>query len=351
MIDPDDETPREVDNDEFYELFECAPLTTGRTIMHRRGFEPLRPEEIPDGQVAGRLWEFLYALAAHRCFFHGTDSLTDAELYHYLHQWLDESHEDIPLCLEMNCRHDCTYDETSLDFLKYADDDERARWQEMDPALELPPKETAPADRDRFMPEPPAPPFVPNDATGGIPPEWLENDDDDPLGLAAVDAAIAANREAEADADAEAEALAVPPCENWQRPARQMQRTGFTPIPPDELTDESLGAHLWELLHQLALRNFFVTHTDHLSDDALYRELWTKAIREEALLPSARTRTSYWMHDILGSYGDEEIQLELAIYATDESRARHASNFPGIPLPEKRPRLIHRDWRLPRPPF
>ena len=36
MIDPDDETPRDVDNDEFYELCECAPLTTGRTIMHRR---------------------------------------------------------------------------------------------------------------------------------------------------------------------------------------------------------------------------------------------------------------------------------------------------------------------------
>ena len=75
MIDLDDETPRDVDNDEFYELFECAPLTTGRTIMRRRRFEPLRPEEIPDGQATGRLWELLYALAAHRCFFHGTDGL------------------------------------------------------------------------------------------------------------------------------------------------------------------------------------------------------------------------------------------------------------------------------------
>ncbi|HWB07232.1 MAG TPA: hypothetical protein VG796_29680 [Verrucomicrobiales bacterium] len=349
MQDPDDETPRDVDNDEFYELFENAPWSSGRSILQRRGFEPLRPDGIPDDQVAGCLWELLYALAAQRVFFHGTDGLTDAALYRYLDQWLDEPHQDVPLCLEMNCRHDCSGSEDSLEFLKYADDETRAMWQEMEPEAELPPKETPPADRDRFMPRPPEPPHVPDDATGGIPPEWLEEDgDDDPLGLASVDDAIAANNRANAEPE---QPPTPPPCENWQRPDRELQRTGFTPVPPDELTDETLTAHLWQLLHQLAIRNFFVTHTDHLSDADLYRNLWTGAIRGEALMPPARSQTAYWMHDVLGSYGDEELEIELAVYATDEARARHVSEYPGIPLPDRRDRLIRRDWRLPRPPF
>ncbi len=361
MQDPDDEKPRDVDNDELYELFECAPWTSGRNILQRRGFEPLRAEEIPEGQVAGRLWELLYALAAHRCFFDFTNAMADDAFYRYLDGWLDEPHQDVPLCLEMNCHHDCSGLEGSDEFLKYADDETRAMYQETDPALVLPPKETPPADRDRFMPRAPEPPQVPDDATGGIPPEWLVDDgEDDPLGLASVDAAIAANRAAaedESEAEGEPEFEKAPATEaaagsdNWQRPDRELQRTGFTPIPPDELTDETVGAYLWEFIHQLAIRNFFVTHTDHLNDADLYRELWSNAIRGEAVMPPARSRTVYWMHDVLGSYGDEEIRTQLAVYATEEARARHAREYPEFPLPEKRERLVLRDWRLPRPPF
>jgi hypothetical protein len=202
------------------------------------------------------------------------------------------------------------------------------------------------------MPRPPEPPLVPDDATGGIPPEWLAGDDvagDGPLGLAAVDAAIAANRAPESDP---APLPPVPPpCDRWQKPARQMQLTGYTPVPPDELTEESTGPGLWEFLHQLAIRNFFVTHTDHLTDNELYRDLWGKAIRDDCLTPGARSRTAYWMHDVLGSYGTEECNLQLAIYATDAERTRHTEQFPAWPLPEKRERLTLRDWRLPRPPF
>ena len=343
MQDPDDETLRDVDNDEFYELFECAAITTGRTIMHRRGFDPLRPDEVPDNETTGRLWELLYALAGHRCFFHGTDGFTDAELYRYLDAWLDEPHEDIPLCLEMNCRHDCSdAGNGGFEFLKYADDEERARWLEMDPTIELPPKETLPADRDRHMPEPPHPPVAADL------PAWpdMDAEEDDPLGLASVDAAIAASR---LDEELQDTAPLIP--ENWERPAAVLQSTGYTPVPPDELTAETTAPYLWELLHHLALRNFFVTHTDHLSDTDLYAELWHKALREESLLPAERTRTGYWMHDILGSYGTDECNLHLALYATDAERTRHTEQFPNWPLPEKRERLTRRDWRLPRPPF
>jgi len=355
MINPDDETWRELSDDEYCELLASAPLTTPRNILRRRGFQPLRPQEIPDGQLTGRLYELLYALAGHRCFFHGTDGLTDAELYAFLDRWLDQPHPDYPLCLFLHTLHDCARPAEHFTFATYPyiEDEIRALWQKAHPTLALPPKVTPSDDCTRFMPQPPSPPFVPDDATGGIPMEWLTGDDEDkeedPLGLNAVDEAIAETQnKMEPTA---AEPAAPPPCEDWQRPAVELQRTGFTPIPPDELTDDTLGAHLWEFIHQLAIRNFFATRTDHLSDAALYRELWTKAIREDALMPPTRSRTAYWMHDILGSCGEDEMNLELAIYATDEARARHAQNFPGWPLPEKCPRLIHRDWRLPRPPF
>ncbi len=355
MMDPDDETWRNLSDEEYCELLATAPPTTPRTILRRRGFDPLRPEDIPPRDLTGRLYELLYVLAGHRCYFHGTDGMTDAELYAFLDRWLDRPHPDYPLCLFLHTRHDCSRPAERFTFVTYpyVEDEIRALWQKAHPTLALPPKISPPIDCTRFLPQPPSPPFVPDDATGGIPMEWLTGDDadkdDGPLSLTAVDEAIAESQSMEEPTASEP--TAAPPSEDWQRPAIELQRTGFTPIPPDELTDYSLGAHLWEFIHQLAIRNFFVTHTDHLSDAALCRELWTKAIREDALMPPARSRIAYWMHDILGSYGEEEINLELALYASDERRARHAEEFPNWPIPEKRPRLIHRDWRLPRPPF
>ena len=91
--------------------------------------------------------------------------------------------------------------------------------------------------------------------------------------------------------------------------------------------------------------------TDHLSNDALYHELWRKAIRDNALMPGRRSGRGYWMHDILGARGNEELRIHLAVHATDEERARHLRDYPGLPLPERQPRAVHRDWRLPKPPF
>ncbi len=76
-----------------------------------------------------------------------------------------------------------------------------------------------------------------------------------------------------------------------------------------------------------------------------YAELWHKALREKSLFRAAPGRPGYWMHDILGSYGTEECNVQLALYATDEKRARHTEQFPDRPLPEKRARLTRRAWR------
>lgn len=140
-------------------------------------------------------------------------------------------------------------------------------------------------------------------------------------------------------------------CEGWQRPMDQLQRTGAAPIPPAELTDETLPAKLWELLHHLACRSFYVLHTDHLSDRELYAALWNCGLRDDALMPGKRSRTGGWFHDFIGSGSEEDNQVSLRFYATDDERAEHAQDWPDDPLPPREKPPFNRDWRVPKGPF
>lgn len=349
----DDDDPFVMNEDEYFGFFKSAPVATPREMLERGGFVPLQPAEVPAGAVSGRLSELLYALAARRFFFWRAEHLSDAELYSHVLAWLDRPQRDISWKQGWNCLHDCSDSGGGEDVWSnpWFDEESHAQWRREFPNIALPKDEPPPEPGTRLLPEPPHPPFVDENATGGIPTDWLadgDEDDGDPLGLAGVDREIAsASAAAESEKIEKAEVIR----EDWHRPVDQMQRTGFTPVPPDEITGEALAPLLWELLHQLACRGFYTMHTDHLTDMELYRELWRKAIREDSLMPGRRSRTGYWMHDILGSYGDEEIQLELACYASDAERERHVREFPSIPLPEKIERVALRDWRLPKPPF
>ena len=129
-----------------------------------------------------------------------------------------------------------------------------------------------------------------------------------------------------------------------------LRRAGFTPLPPDEITDEALAAILWKLLHELACRGFYALHTDHLSDGELYRALWRHGVREEAILPGKTARAA-WFHDFIGSGSDEHTALWLRHYASEEDRARHARDWPRDPLPPRERPPFDRDWRLPKGPF
>jgi hypothetical protein len=138
--------------------------------------------------------------------------------------------------------------------------------------------------------------------------------------------------------------------ENWAPPAQQLAERDIPLLPPPEITDETLTPILWELLHNLSLRGFYVLHTDHLSDRKLYAELWERGLRDPAYLPGRNPRGG-WFHDFLGSWGDEEMQLWLRHYASDEKRAKHAKDWPkDIIAPKEKP-PCNRDWRLPKGPF
>ncbi len=352
------------DTQEFIDPAEDCPYLSPRQIFGRYGYTPLPPSELDDRQLPGRLWELLYAAAARRLFFYHTNHLSDRELYTLLwEKWLDEPTADIPLEAQTNTTTfidefnagGLTHEEIWLRF--YADKTSQELAHSTEPGLVFPPHQDPPYDRDRFLPVPP----VPLEAHAG----WLPGDDDpadedetDPLGLAAVDREIAAaNNEStpgasptgEGNPELEDQLRAMEP-ENWTPPAQQFAEENTPLLPPDEITDETLTPILWELLHNLALRGFYVLHTDHLSDRELYAGLWHQGMREPAYLPGRSPRGG-WFHDILGSWGEEEMQLWLRYYATDEERAEHAKESPNDTLPPKEKPQSNRDWRLPKGPF
>ncbi len=349
---------------EFIDPVEDCPWRSPREIFAERNYAPLPPSTLEDRQLAGRLWELLYAVAGRRFFFCNTNHLSDRQLYTLLwEKWLDEATADIPLEAETNTTiivsefdvGGMTHEEIWLRY--YADEDDRELWRSDEPEFVFPPHQDPLYDRDGFLPTPPIPleahaGWLPGD---GEPPA---NEGDDPLGLCEIDDKIAeASPDLKPgipdsdppDAAYEAQLLAMEP-ENWTPPAEQLADQDVPLLPPAEITDETLTPILWELLHNLALRGFYVLHTDHLGDRDLYAELWHHGLREPAHLPGRNPRGG-WFHDFLGSWGEEEMKLWLRLYANDQERAKHAAEWPKDEMPPKEKLPFNRDWRLPKGPF
>ena len=343
----------------FFDPIEDCGCATPRAILARYGYTPQSPSDLDDRQLPGRLWELLYAAAARRFFFHATDHLSDRQFYTLLwEQWLDESTADIPLEAETNTTlivselnaNGMTHEEIWLRY--YADDEARVPLS-LDETI--PPHEDLPYDRDRHLPVRP----IPLEAHAG----WLPGHDlpdeiesePDPLGLADVDREIAAtNTGTSLDVprrpeDPAIEAHATEP-ENWMPPGQQLAQRNIPLLPPAEITADTLTSILWELLHNLSLQGFYVSHTDHLSDHELYAELWERGLRDPAYLPGRNPRGG-WFHDFLGSWCEDEMQLWLRYYASDEERTKHANQWPNDQIPAKEKPPFNRDWRLPKGPF
>ena len=342
-------------NSEFLDPFDDCEWLPACELLRRLGFEPPPPSAVDDFELRGRLWEMIYAMAGRRIYLYHADHLSDRELYVWLHdQWLADEVADIPPQAEWNCHVDVSESSTGKDpmiWLRYyAGEEERAEWAVECPEDAVPPHENPAHQRDRWLPEPPGIPVDTDDEDLFLSTEEVEGDSD-PLGLAAADAEIRSEKRANEDRGEERTAfMGGEQPEGWQRPIDQLNRTGASILPPDELTDETISSQLWELLHRLACRGFYVLHTDHLTDRELYAELWRRGLRDEALLPG-KCKTGGWYHDFVGSGSDEHHQLWLRYHASDEDRTEHARDWPEEPLPPKEKPVGNRDWRLPRGPF
>lgn len=343
--------------------FEGVEWHLARSILARHGFEPQPREAVSDQEMRGRLWELIYAMAARRFFLSCTDHLSDRELHDWLHEnWLDEATADLPAEAEWNTRIsplcECDEEEGTLIWLRYyADEEERRLMAEKCSADCIPPHEDPRHDRDRFLPDTPLQlgdmselDGTEEDETEGAP---LQDGmgEQDPLGLEAVDAAIRANRaelqHESLDFGDEDESV----IDEWHRPMDLLQRHGANLLPPDEHTDDTIGAAVWELLHELACLGFYVQHTDHLSDRDLYATLWRDILREPVMLPQCCDYEAVAYYDFIGSGRQDAEQLRLRFYSTDEERAKGSLKDPHLSLPPREKPVACRDWRLPKGPF
>ena len=133
------------------------------------------------------------------------------------------------------------------------------------------------------------------------------------------------------------------------KPAELLTKMGVALIPPDELDEQSYPEVLERLIQALAKLGAFLHNTGHLTDEELYRELWSNMLFEETLLiPQDASFAYHW--DPLGGCSEDDIQMHLAYHADDAYRADWLKQYPGEELPEKRPLKSDRDQRLPQRP-
>jgi hypothetical protein len=129
----------------------------------------------------------------------------------------------------------------------------------------------------------------------------------------------------------------------------QLESEGIALPPAASLDDAALHAKLWEVIRALQARDVYLHHTDHLSDRELYEHLWTDSLRERGpILPPG----SGWIHsiDLIGSGSDEDIEIGLRYYDSDEQRAWWAKDFPDMVIPPHEDPPHDRDRHLPKEP-
>ena len=337
---------------------DTAAWVDARSLLARQGFYPAPPDDSDDMSTRGQLWELIYAMASRRWYLSCTDHLSDRELLTWLHEnWLDEEAADLPPEAEWNMRISpiSSGDERqgTIDWLRYyADEEERSQFADD----EIPAHEDLPYDRDRFLPDAPSPCTGDCECIEELTDEFTEIGDDDAfepegyMDFRAIDSAIAEAHKAEDHAetlDPEASAFDEG---RWEAPMKALIREKVMLYPPDEHTEETIKSGLWELLHELACRGFYVQHTDHLTDRDLYETLWSHVLREEAVMPGL-SRMAAWYHDFTGSGTEESEEIRLRYYASDAERSEAVKETPGRSLPLRESPVASRDWRLPKGPF
>lgn len=130
---------------------------------------------------------------------------------------------------------------------------------------------------------------------------------------------------------------------------QRLQSAGIDLPAPETLDDAAVTAKLWEVIHALAAINTFLHGTDHMSDRGLYEQLWSESLREES--PSFPPGSG-WNHHIdpISGGSDEDNEMYLRYYASDESRTGWKRDFPDEEIPPHEEPPYKRAHLLPQPP-
>ncbi len=121
------------------------------------------------------------------------------------------------------------------------------------------------------------------------------------------------------------------------------------PLPDSLETEQELRDRLWDIIHGLASVRVFLTSTNHLSDRALYAQLWYQHLNVETVDISADQEADCQI-DLLGGGTEEETLTWLKFYADEDEREwwRGPLEAEGHTIPESEKPLYQRDSLLPK---
>jgi hypothetical protein len=126
---------------------------------------------------------------------------------------------------------------------------------------------------------------------------------------------------------------------------RLVQR-GVALPPAAEIDDATLREKLAEVTRELMELRCFLYHTDHLSDRELYEWLWGDGLREESAEISGVSGA--WHTSPIGGGSEQDTQIWLRYYASDEERQRWRLDYPEDSMPIRESPPFDRDQHQPK---
>lgn len=127
-----------------------------------------------------------------------------------------------------------------------------------------------------------------------------------------------------------------------------LQRRGVSVPHPDELTEYSLTAKLWEIIYALAASRIYFLNSNHLSDRQLYCLLLEKVLPEETA-DLTRHYTTNCHFDLLEYAGEEQTLIFLKYYAEEADRKFWMAESGNRTAPPHEDLPYARDRYLPQP--
>ena len=123
----------------------------------------------------------------------------------------------------------------------------------------------------------------------------------------------------------------------------ELEKVGEPPPRLEELADDSeVNRALTNLIWALYDLHVVIDDTDHLTDRELYAELLDYLDESCMIFPGIPGAWTHWSP--IGGYGEEDIQIMLRYYSTEESRADWLKSFPDDVMPPAELPPYPRPW-------
>jgi len=134
-------------------------------------------------------------------------------------------------------------------------------------------------------------------------------------------------------------------------PLEELTKRGMAPSAPESVTDADLAEAIKKLYFDLeSIHVYLEEHIEHLPERELYELLWNSLLKEPEILgPDNPDYQYHW--DVLGGWSEEDTQIWLRYYASEEDRQDHVDQWgdelPISELPPYPKPWLHDDFTTP----